>query len=200
EMRRRLAEAEAGRSAAPAPVVPSGWDEPHAPVTAPEPAATEDVAGAGGWPAPPAEALRDEPDYGATTSDSPVTAGTSWTGTTSSGDAEPGPEIIDWGSGSANEELPADDRGTGAGEVPTEGTERATPGISLDDIWTRSPAPDPAPAVAPDPATEVQWHEPARDAAGSEAASPPAPRRANADIPDDEFYGPRKRRWFRRRR
>ncbi|MDQ4026350.1 MAG: hypothetical protein M3217_12820, partial [Actinomycetota bacterium] len=80
--------------------------------------------------------------------------------------------------------------------------EPATPPPSLDEIWASPARRDPAPPAPP--ADDVQWHEPAAGPAAPpgerEEASGRPSRRANADVPDEAFHGPRRRRWFRRRR
>jgi hypothetical protein len=190
EARRRLAEAEAGRTAPPDPVMPPGWDEPHPPAGSAElETATrsgDDARGGAGWPAPP-EASTQMPAGGSSAAGAP----------------EPGPESIDWGAGSAEEAPSEDGRGTGTGEAPTRGTDGTAGGPSLGEIWAQ-PARRDVPGAQADAPDAIEWHEPAQAETEHDAATAatplPSPRRANADIPDETFYGPRRRRWFRRRR
>lgn len=186
ELRRRLAEAEVGRDGATSEVVPQAWEETPEPAAAtiaeevPEPATATPA-----WPAPPDEALQDLPV------EAPQAP-------------EPGPETVDWTSRDTSlaappEELeaPLDQEAPALSAVPE------ADGLSLDDIWNQpaSPAVVAPVEVEPEPEPEpvgVDWHEPAgRDV----PPAPPAPRAANAPVPEgDDFYGPRRRRWFRRRR
>ncbi|MDQ3916845.1 MAG: hypothetical protein M3323_16205, partial [Actinomycetota bacterium] len=134
--------------------------------------------GAGGWPAPPASEApwRREPVE----------------------EVEPGPESIDWGSGTTEDAAeerartaPPDDAGAGAS--------------SLEEIWSQPARREPEPRPAGPGAEDIQWHDPARggtEREPDEEPQPPPPpaRRANASVPEEGFYGPRRRRWFRRRR
>ena len=192
ELRKRLADAEA---VAPSDAfVPAAWEtaggEIETPASAPE---TGDSGGTF--------------DLGAATSDAPAEPGLDWGSTATSGEpAEPG---IDWAGTAAGDDTAAPDPSPAA-ETP----------LSLAEVWAdpapgesaRSSAPPPpgdatrAPSQAPwgDSPDDIQWHEPA---VGGEAPAEPEPetgpappRRANADIPEDGFYGPRRRRWFKRRR
>lgn len=200
DLRRRLAEAEAGRDGgSPASALPDAWEgageTPAAETAVSSPVADERAPGAvTGWPAPPPSELRDEPPEEA---------------------PEPGPESIDWTSGTvAGEETPA------AEEAPAEPAFRAEPAsqavsepaeesLSLADIWNqpataRTPAAEAPAPQADEPEGGIDWHEPAGGpppppAADEEPA--PTPRLANAPVPEgDDFYGPRRRRWFKRRR
>lgn len=183
DLRRRLAEAEAAGDAAAGATVtlPEEWDTPTPDPFPPE-SSEEQVPSSGGWPAPPPETLHDEPVE-------PVEEA-----------PEPGPESIDWTSG-------APDAGTDdPAPVEEAPAPAATEGISLDDIWNQPATrePEPRPALEPEPAG-VSWDEPSGRAPapparpGGDDSSPP-PRPANAPVPDDDFYGPRRRRWFKRRR
>ncbi|HEX2295486.1 MAG TPA: hypothetical protein VHN37_09275 [Actinomycetota bacterium] len=190
DLRRRLAEAEAGRDADPAAAIPEAWGSPPEaePAVEDEPASAGTPAG-GGWPAPPAEALDDEPRE----------------------EAPAAPAAIDWTSGAAVTGTPPAD-GPPAGPPPA--AEPPQPGISLNDIWNE-PAKDRGAASAPEPRAPepvgaggraeepsgVDWHEPARPGPGAPPPEPSPPKPANAPVPEgDDFYGPRRRRWFRRRR
>lgn len=190
DMRRRLEEAEqAGGTGRGEPVtLPEAWqtsavDDSAAVVAEETPAAAEstaaeELAGIAGWPAPPPDALRDVPAEA----------------------VEPGPDTIDWGTSSPSSAPAPSSEREGAREVedlPTPAA--ASEGASLDDIWNRPGAP-PAPRT-PEPEPEpdrsgVDWHEPSGTATSEPSA---APRAANAPVPGDDFYGPRRRRWFRRR-
>lgn len=177
DLRRRLAEAETGGEGEAAVVLPEVWEEPEDPV---ETLAEEvpDPAPGTGWPAPPAEALG-----AASVPAAPV---------------DPGPEAVDWTS-----------RDTSAGvdepeaapveEAPVAAPPRDAGDLSLGDIWNQPAAPAVVAPVdrGPEPGGEVDWHEPASQ--GQER--PATTRAANAPVPDgDDFYGPRRRRWFRRKR
>lgn len=173
DLRRRLAEAEAGRDGAAAVVLPEAWEEPEDPVAT----LAEEVPA---WPAPSPGALTDEPARGPET-------------------VEPGPEAIDWTSRDPSAG-PADVEAAAVEEVPPVTPAHGSGDLSLDDIWNQAAAP---PDTTEPTASEVDWHEPAKGAPTPPAPpeSPPSTRPANAPIPDgDDFYGPRRRRWFRRRR
>jgi hypothetical protein len=207
ELRRRLNDAEAASPAAADPVVPPAWEAP-APAEPPR----EESPGVSGWPAPPADAVPPAPDLGAATSDAPAVPETTW-GYSEGESAEPGPESIDWGA-----DVTDDAEGLPATSGGTERASETSPRTSLEEMWAQPSRPDPwatagtdeattsAPA-APSPADSangVQWHEPAvgGNEPESEAAPEPPPppaRPANATVPD-EFYGPRRRRWFKRRK
>lgn len=179
ELRRRLAEVEAGRDGNPTIVVPEAWErtEPEAATLAEE--VPEPVQERAGWSAPPADVLQEVPVE----------------------EPEPGPEAVDWTSRDTSA-APDDVEVPAAEEAPARGETRAADDLSLDDIWNQ-PSP---PAVVtpielepePDPSV-IEWHEPASQAT---PPAPPAPRPANAPVPEgDDFYGPRRRRrWFKRRR
>jgi hypothetical protein len=194
DLRRRLADAEAGRDGGgPAATVPEAWETPEEPAAAEatfsSPAEEQPAAGATGWPVPPPSELRNEPP-----ADTP----------------DPGPDTIDWTTGAVT------DTGTPAAEeeVAAEPASDPTPepvdrGYSLDDIWNQPPAPAPAAeTLAPrldDAEGGIDWHEPAGGPppppAPAEEEPAPTPRLANAPVPEgDDFYGPRRRRWFKRRR
>ena len=191
DLRRRLAETEAGRDGAGADVVPEVWQEAEPVAATIVEEAADPAPGSTGWPAPPADALQDVPAESSAGAHAP----------------EPGPEVIDWTS-----------RDTSVG--PVEGDEAAveepaplTPvhdsgDMSLDDIWNQPSEPAPAPPRddKPEPGpSDIDWHEPATGGsappAPPEAAAAATTRPANAPVPEgDDFYGPRRRRWFRRRR
>jgi DNA-binding transcriptional MerR regulator len=197
DLRRRLAEAEGGRGGSFSTTLPETWEEPSRP---------GEVAGAGasapgstGWPSP-AEAAPGGADLGASTSDPAPGAGTAPWG-------EAGPPSIDWSSGARDATVPPAEEPSGA---PSRGSGR----LSLEELWAQpSDTPTPAPEAQRPEATKepetVEWHEPAWPASrGDEAAAPASstdPERpppagpANATIPEEDLYGPR-RRWFRRRR
>lgn len=195
ELRRRLAEAEAGATSdgAASVVMPEAWEESE-PVAATLAEETPDPAPeVTGWPAPPPDALQDVPagEGSADLRSVPPVAD------------EPGPETVDWttrdpsagpeDASAGPEEVAADERPPLAAPAGESGD------LSLDDIWNQPAAPGPEPLEeAPEPApSEVAWHEPA----GRAPAPPPPPRAANAPVPEgDDFYGPRRRRWFKRRR
>ena len=88
-------------------------------------------------------------------------------------------------------------------EPPEETTPATAPApsdarFSLDDIWTKSAA---SSGDRGDDPSGVDWHEPAQSAPGPREDVPSTARPANAPMPDgDDFYGRRRRRWFRRRR
>ena len=184
EMRRRLADAEAAAGApASEPIaVPEEWEKPDdsAAVVAeeapapPAPPADEGPGGVAGWPAPPPEMLHDVP--AAEVSD-------------------PGPELVDWGSAApASADDPAATEEPVAAEVSAPVSDTSSD-LSLGDIWNQPAAPQDPQSTEPEPAG-VDWHDPS--GAATEAVRA---RAANAPIPDgDDFYGPRRRRWFRRRR
>lgn len=192
ELRRRLADAEAGVTGdgAASVVVPEAWEEsePAAATIAeetPEPEVT-------GWPAPPPDALQDVP----------AGEGSPDLRSVPPFAAEPGPETIDWTTrdpSAGPEDVSASEEIEAPAPEETPAPVSQTGDLSLDDIWNQPAAPGPAPMdEAPEPApSEVAWHEPA----GRTPAPPPPPRAANATVPDgDDFYGPRGRRWFKRRR
>ena len=208
-LRRRLAEAEAGRpAAAGATVVPEAWE-----AAAQEARPEAGGGGPTGWPAPPAE-----PDYGAATSDAPgtepawgISARDSRAPAWSPGSedpGEPGPDSIDWGTGESDD--PPQEQIVASPSPESSGNDSS--GVSLQEIWGRAatteppppaPAAEPAPAPAPGGSEEVHWHEPTWGATETQPEPeppPPPPRRANATVPGDEFYGPRRRRWFKRRK
>jgi hypothetical protein len=180
DLRRRLAEAEAaGAPAGADPVtLPEAWtvtDDAASVVAEETPAPVEDAPGSSGWPAPPASSLADLP-------------------------AEPGPDNIDWGT-------PEPAAAPGGAPATVEDPPEPSPpppaaDFSLDDIWNRPAATTRSNVPEPEPEPEqsdVDWHEPAGAAPAAEPATPTRP--ANAPVPDgDDFYGPRRRRWFRRRR
>ncbi|HEX2057781.1 MAG TPA: MerR family transcriptional regulator [Actinomycetota bacterium] len=182
DLRRRLAEAEqqrdaaaAAREAAAEVTLPEAWETPETPEEPASPAA--------GWPTPPADELRDEP-----VAEPP----------------EPGPHLVDWTAGDPDA-LPGVEGEAEALEPPDEHGTREDRGLSLDDIWSQTAQPPPPPG-GEDAAPEVDWHEPARGAPAppettGEESPVATPRPANAPVPEgDDFYGPRRRRWFRRRR
>ncbi|HYP24007.1 MAG TPA: hypothetical protein VEV43_10565 [Actinomycetota bacterium] len=195
ELRRRLAEVEAGAATdgTPSAVMPEAWEqsEPLAATIAEEtPDPAPEVTG---WPAPPADALQDVPAAEASPDLRSVPPAEA---------AEPGPEIVDWTTrdpSAGPEDAPAAEE-VAVDETPALSAPADDAGdLSLDDIWNQPAAPGPAPLdEAPEPApSEVAWHEPA----GRAPAPPPPPRAANAPVPEgDDFYGPRRRRWFKRRR
>lgn len=185
DMRRRLEEAEPGTGRGEPVTLPEAWEaaaEESAAVVAEEapaveeatPAVEEEPQGIAGWPAPPAADLHDVPAEA----------------------VEPGPDTIDWGTSAT---VPASEGPAQVEEPPAAAP--APGGVSLDDIWNQPATPSaPAERVEPEPEPDrsgVDWHEPA----GTQQPEPPAPRLANAPVPDgDDFYGPRRRRWFKRRR
>jgi hypothetical protein len=179
DLRRRLAEAEAGRDGGAGVVVPEAWEPAEEPAAAVTEDAPETAHGVTGWPAPPPDALREA------RSEETVEA------------PEPGPEAIDWTSRASG---PDDGDGVAAvDEAPAVPAARAESDLSLDDIWNEPVAPTVmTPAdEGPDPGPpEVDWYEPA-----GRGESPPPPPAANAPVPaGDDFLAPRRRRWFRRRR
>lgn len=180
DLRRRLAEAETGADAPETIVVPEAWERPEDPAatiaeevadTAPEPPA---------WPAPPPGALQDVP------AEQPAEV------------SEPGPDAIDWTS----RDLSVVD----GIEPAVEEAPPATPvssddgSLSLDDIWNQPATPIASTRVDDAGPSEVDWHEPAAPAAPPPPEERPVTRPANAPVPDGDFYGPRRRRWFRRKR
>jgi hypothetical protein len=178
DLRRRLAEGETGGDADAAVVLPEVWEEPEDPVETLAEEVPDPAPPAAGWPAPPAEAL------GAASVPAPV---------------DPGPEAIDWTSRDSSagvdevEAAPVE-------EPPAVAAPTDTGDLSLDDIWNRPATPTVVTPVDPGPQTggEVDWHEPATE---SPVERPATTRAANAPVPDgDDFYGPRRRRWFRRKR
>lgn len=189
DLRQRLAETEAGgREAAATIVVPEAWERSEDPAATiaeeiPDPAPEATV-----WPAPPAEELHESDASEAEPAEV----------------AEPGPETIDWTSRDSS--AADDDDDVAAEEAPAATGPGDDAPLSLDDIWNQPAVPAATPAVEqvaePGPG-DVDWHEPA----GSTSAPPPPPhdrpstRPANAPVPDgDDFYGPRRRRWFRRKK
>ena len=193
DVRRRLAEAEAGRASGGEPVtLPEAWEvtDDSAAIAAEEASAPADEApGSSGWPAPPAEVLRE---------------------VTPSETAEPGPEDIDWGTSAPASE--ADGAVPAAAEAPPSSPEPSPSGPSLGEIWNEPASRSSRRREAEAESSAVDWHEPAATRVRSGAAAAPeapatsevpAPTRpANAPVPEgDDFYGPRRRRrWFRRRR
>lgn len=179
DLRRKLAEAEAGDGSTTV-TLPESWETPaeRPPAIAAEPAPSPT-----GWPAPPPGTPRQVPVE----------------------EPEPGPESIDWTTGAGGDELehPAP---APAAEPPAQDATRSD--FSLDDIWNQPatpvretrPEPDPEPEPGPE---DLDWHEPVGASSQSHEqpeAEPRPPRPANATIPDDDFYGPRRRRWFKRRK
>lgn len=183
DLRRRLADAEAGRGGDATIVVPEAWEQPEEPPATIAEEVPDPAPGVTGWPAPPPGALRDVPEGSA------------------AGAPEPGPDAIDWTS---RVESPAVDDAETAAVEEARAAVTADAGFSLDDIWNQPAAPAVDEASEPGP-TDLDWHEPA--AASTTAPPPPGPglapvtRPANAPVPEgDDFYGRRRRRWFRRRR
>ena len=189
DLRTRLAEAEAGAGPGPPSVVtlPEEWEPQPAEAPAAETAGTE-------WPAPAPETLRDEP---AEEAPEPGPDSIDWTrddGPTPPS-AEPAPEpaaAVDWTS--RDDDAPAASPGPAAASPSTE----SGSGYSLADIWNQPTPQAPAEPESEEPPAGVDWHEPAGGAEPG-AEEPVRTRPANATLPDDDFYGPRRRRWFRRR-